>query len=84
MMIWNQSNGRLIILKKTRLGGAFFWELSKDRQAELISATFNALYKGYHSSSSMRSCFPSYRPPSTSFSTNTKAKSIVAVSHIDR
>ncbi|CAF3989261.1 unnamed protein product, partial [Rotaria sp. Silwood1] len=27
-------------------GGAFFWELSSDRQAELIGATFNALNNG--------------------------------------
>jgi chitinase len=32
--------------KQKRLGGAFFWELSSDRQTELIGATFNALRKG--------------------------------------
>jgi chitodextrinase len=33
-------------IKQKRLGGAFFWELSSDRQAELIGTTFNALSKG--------------------------------------
>jgi chitodextrinase len=33
-------------IKQKRLGGAFFWELSCDRQAELINTTFNALSKG--------------------------------------
>ncbi|CAF1186430.1 unnamed protein product [Adineta ricciae] len=32
-------------INQNRLGGAFFWQLSSDRQAELISATFNALNK---------------------------------------
>ncbi|CAF1316463.1 unnamed protein product [Adineta ricciae] len=32
-------------MKKYRLAGAFFWELSKDRKGELIGATFNALNK---------------------------------------
>jgi chitodextrinase len=32
-------------IKQKRLGGAFFWELSCDRQAELIDATFNTLSK---------------------------------------
>jgi len=30
-------------IKQKQLGGAFFWELSSDRQAELIDATFKAL-----------------------------------------
>lgn len=30
-------------VKKHRLRGAFFWELSKDRQGELVGAVFNAL-----------------------------------------
>ncbi|CAF2959938.1 unnamed protein product [Rotaria sp. Silwood2] len=33
-------------IKQYNLGGAFFWELSSDRQAELIDATFNALNNG--------------------------------------
>ncbi|CAF2944495.1 unnamed protein product [Rotaria sp. Silwood2] len=33
-------------IKQYNLGGAFFWELSSDRQAELIGATFNALNNG--------------------------------------
>lgn len=33
-------------IKQNKLGGAFFWELSSDRQVELIGATFNALFKG--------------------------------------
>jgi chitinase len=32
-------------IKQKRLGGAFFWELSSDRQAELVGVTFNALSK---------------------------------------
>ena len=30
-------------IKENKLGGAFFWELSSDRQAQLINATFNSL-----------------------------------------
>ncbi|CAF1395041.1 unnamed protein product [Rotaria sordida] len=33
-------------IKQSNLAGAFFWELSGDRQAELISATFNSLNNG--------------------------------------
>jgi chitinase len=50
-------------IKQKKLGGAFFWELSCDRQAELIGATFNALNKGILSSTTNR-------PLSTSSPTN--------------
>ncbi|CAF1325319.1 unnamed protein product [Rotaria sordida] len=33
-------------IKQNKLGGAFFWELSSDRQTELIGATFNVLNNG--------------------------------------
>lgn len=39
-------------IKQNRLGGAFFWELSSDRQAELVGATFNALNNGLPPSTS--------------------------------
>ena len=39
-------------IKQKRLGGAFFWELSSDRQAELVGATFNALTNGLPPSTS--------------------------------
>ncbi|CAF1248336.1 unnamed protein product [Rotaria sp. Silwood1] len=34
---------KTIYIKQNNLAGAFFWELSSDRQAELIGATFNLL-----------------------------------------
>ena len=34
-------------IRKHRLRGAFFWELSKDRQGELIGAAFNALNSSF-------------------------------------
>jgi chitinase len=49
-------------IKQKRLGGAFFWELSSDRQAQLISATFNALNKGILLPTTNR---PSLTSPST-------------------
>ena len=33
-------------IKREKLGGAMFWELSSDRNAELVSATFAALNNG--------------------------------------
>ncbi|CAF4871587.1 unnamed protein product, partial [Rotaria sp. Silwood1] len=33
-------------IKQNNLGGGFFWELSSDRQAELIGLTYNALNNG--------------------------------------
>lgn len=33
-------------IKREQLGGAMFWELSSDRNAELIGSTFNALTNG--------------------------------------
>jgi chitinase len=33
-------------IKQEQLGGAMFWELSSDRNAELVGATFAALFNG--------------------------------------
>jgi hypothetical protein len=49
-------------IKENKLGGVFFWELSSDRQAELIGATFNTLNKGIFPSSSSTNR-PSLTPP---------------------
>ena len=39
-------------IKRKRLGGAMFWELSGDRGGQLVGATFLALNGGVHTSSS--------------------------------
>ncbi len=58
-------------IKQKKLGGAFFWELSSDRQAELISATLNALDKRIFLSTTTR---PSLTSPSTDKIQSWKAK----------
>jgi hypothetical protein len=48
-------NIKIDYIKKKRLIGRFFWELSSDRKFELIDATFNALRKCFLSSTTIRS-----------------------------
>lgn len=61
-------------IKQNRLGGAFFWELSSDRQSELIGATYNALTSGGRPPTSPpQSTSNGPQPPSTSTSGTTKS-----------
>ncbi|CAF0868601.1 unnamed protein product [Rotaria sp. Silwood1] len=49
-------------IKQNNLGGGFFWELSSDRQAELIGLTYNALNNGVEPSSTTASASSSNSP----------------------
>jgi chitinase len=67
-------------IKQEKLGGAMFWELSSDRNAELVGATYTALNNGQTisfvtnpSTSPTSSAAPTNAPSSTASASTTQA-----------